>query len=37
MLDEGRGILRKASGNRKTCFDPEISEWSNPTKHVVPS
>ena len=28
--DEGRGSLRKASGNWQTNFDPEISEWGNP-------
>ena len=28
--DEGRGSLRKASGNWQTYCDPEISEWGNP-------
>ena len=30
--DEGRGSLRKASGSRQTGFDPEMSEWGNPTR-----
>ena len=29
--DEGRGWLRKAPGSRQTGFDPEISEWGNPS------
>ena len=29
--EEGRGRLRKASGSRQTGFDPEISEWGNPS------
>ena len=29
--DEGRSSLRKASGSRQTDFDPEMSEWGNPT------
>ena len=32
--DEGRGRLRKASGSSQTCFDPEISEWGNPTSSL---
>ena len=24
--------LRKASGSQQTGFDPEISEWGNPTE-----
>ena len=30
--DEGRGSLRKASGSWQTSFDPEMSEWGNPTR-----
>lgn len=30
--DEGRGSLRKASGSWQTSFDPEMSEWENPTE-----
>ena len=33
--DEGRGSLRKASGSWQTSFDPEMSEWGNPTTSVV--
>ena len=32
--DEGRDSLRKASGTYRdweTSFDPQISEWGNPT------
>ena len=29
--DEGRGRLRKAPGSRQTGFDPEMSEWGNPS------
>ena len=29
--DEGRGRQRNASGSRQTGFDPEVSEWGNPT------
>ena len=28
--DEGRVSLRKASGSRQMCCDPEMSEWGNP-------
>ena len=33
--DEGRGRPRKASGSSQTCFDPEVSEWGNPTSLLV--
>src|SRR5438094_714387 len=29
--DEGRVRLRKAPGSRQQGFDPEVSEWGNPT------
>ncbi len=29
--DEGRCRLRYAPGSRQTDFDPEISEWGNPS------
>ncbi len=29
--EEGRGRLRKAPGSGQTRFDPEMSEWGNPT------
>tara|TARA_Y100000590_G_scaffold234699_1_gene264234 strand:+ start:553 stop:702 length:150 start_codon:yes stop_codon:yes gene_type:complete len=34
--DEGRGSLRKASGSWQTNFDPEMSEWGNPTRKGQP-
>ena len=34
--DERRGWLRKATGSRRTGFDPWISEWGNPAG-VMPS
>ena len=33
--DEGRGKLRKASGEPQAGIDPEISEWGNPAR-VIP-
>ncbi len=30
--DERRGRLRQASGSCQTNFDPEISEWGNPSR-----
>ncbi len=33
--DEGRGQLRKAPVSRSTGFDPEISEWGNPTRQTL--
>jgi hypothetical protein len=30
--DEGRGSLRKASASWQISFDPEMSEWGNPTR-----
>ena len=29
--DEGRSSLRKAAGSEQTRFDPQMSEWGNPT------
>ncbi len=29
--DEGRDSLRKASGSWLISFDPEVSEWGNPS------
>ena len=29
--DEGRRSLRKAPGRWQATFDPEISEWGNPS------
>ena len=30
--DEGRGKLRKAVERRKRPFDPQMSEWGNPSR-----
>ena len=31
MPDEGRSSLRKVSASWQTSFDPEISQWGNPS------